>query len=329
MGLAVPILTQSKIDQLAQSENESAQIDFKSEFDTDSKKDWCEILKDIVAMANTRGGIIIVGVADDGQPSGSDLSKLSRIDPAKVTDKIASYTDVQFGDIRVVTVDRSGQRFPAIVVGRAATPLIFSSPGTYAVPGDKVKQTSAFTPGIVYVRHGAKSEPGTYDDLRQFIERRVELRIKQVAKRWRKGIRKVVTAPAGHEVQVVPPHMKLVPEADANEVRLVNDDKAPAARFLNPDATHPYRQKELIPEIAKRLGGKFKPSRHDIQCVRKVYETDNSPTFTYASKFGSRQYSAAFADWIVDQYKADPDFFTKACAENSRRLAANRVNKPR
>src|SRR4051812_10701539 len=89
--LAVPILTQSKIDQLAQSENESAQIDFKSEFDTDSKKDWCEILKDIVAMANTRGGIIVVGVADDGQPSGADLLKRPRIDPAKVTDKIASY----------------------------------------------------------------------------------------------------------------------------------------------------------------------------------------------------------------------------------------------
>lgn len=307
------VLKKAKIDQLAESEKETARLDFKAEFDPDVKKDWCEILKDIVAMVNTRGGLIVFGIGDDGQPSGADLTKLSKLDPAKVTDKIASYTDVQFGDIQVVTVQRGGLPYPAIVVGRSKTPIIFSNPGNYPIPGDKSRQGSAFGIGVVFVRHGAKSEPATTDDLRQFIERRID----EVGKAWRRGIRKVVKAPVDHEVHVVPPNMKLVHDNDARAVRLVNDAKAPVARFRNPDETHPFRQKELMPEIARRIGKKPYPSTHDIQCVRRVHKTDDDPNFTYTAKYGSRQYSVAFADWIVEQFKADPDFFLEKLALRS------------
>ena len=55
---------------------ESASLDFKSSFDPESKQDWCELIKDIVAMSNSGGGSIVVGVDDDGNLSNSDIAPL-------------------------------------------------------------------------------------------------------------------------------------------------------------------------------------------------------------------------------------------------------------
>ncbi len=313
------------LSQLTAAQKETGQIDFKSTFDPTSKQDWCEIVKDLVAMANTRGGVIVVGVNDDGTPSDADLSATFRLDPGQLTDKVASYTGVQFSAFEIKEIERQERRVAVIFIGRADVPIVFSKPGTYPVVGEKSLQKTAFSQGTVYVRHGAKSEPATTDDLRRFIERR----IKQVSRSWRKNIRRIVTAPVGHEVKVVPPNMRIAPQDRAIDVRLVNDADAPASRFVNPDQTHPFRQKELIPEIRRRLLGKAKPTAHDIQCVRRVYQTDENPNFTYSPKFASRQYSPAFADWLAQEFLSNPDFFKDACDKARQQALAQRGTKPR
>jgi len=53
---------------------ESKHTDFKGRFDTSKAEDWCEIVKDIVAMANSGGGSIVAGIDDDGTPSAGTLS---------------------------------------------------------------------------------------------------------------------------------------------------------------------------------------------------------------------------------------------------------------
>ena len=286
---------------------------------------WCEIVKDIVAMANSRGGLIVFGVSDNGKPSNVDVSNVWKIDPARLTDKMASYSGVQFAGFRLLPYEHAGATYPAIEVEPAESLIVFNKPGTYPLPDDKNKQKTAFSQGTIYVRHGAKSEPANSDDIRQFIDRRIE----EVADHWKQGIAQVVEAPLDHEIRVVPPGMQLVNDKDAKAVRLVDDEEAPAARFVRPDETHPYRQKELIPEVAKRLGGAKGPTGHEIQCARRVHGTDDNPTFTYAGKYASRQYSGAFADWLAERYKADPEFFKSAC-EQARNLPRNRaVNKPR
>ena len=50
------------ISKALNAKRESKYIEFKSEFNPDSPQDWCEIIKDIVALANTGGGVIIFGV---------------------------------------------------------------------------------------------------------------------------------------------------------------------------------------------------------------------------------------------------------------------------
>jgi hypothetical protein len=310
---------------LTSARGETTNVDFKSVFDPTSKQDWCEIVKDLVAIANTRGGVVVVGVNDDGTPSKADVSATLALDPAQLTDKIYSYTGVQFCAFNIKEIDHHGYRTAAILIGRSDVPIVFSKPGTYAVAGGKIFQKTAFSQGTVYVRHGAKSEPATTEDLRRFIEYRIE----RVSRAWRKNIRRIVTAPAGHEVIVGPPVSRIVGDDAATNVRLVDDPTAPASRFVNPDQTHPYRQKELLSELRRRLSGKVKPTAHGVQCARRVHNTDANPNFTYAPKFASRQYSSAFADWLVKQILDDTDFFKKACDEIRRLSRAQRNKKPR
>ena len=46
------------IEKAKAAKRESKYIEFKVSFDIDSTQDWCEIIKDIVAIANSGGGII-------------------------------------------------------------------------------------------------------------------------------------------------------------------------------------------------------------------------------------------------------------------------------
>src|SRR6516165_3194182 len=80
---------------------ESDAVDFKVSFDPQSKQDWCELIKDIVAMTNSGGGTIIVGVADDGTSSGADVAPLLAVDSADVTNKIHGYTGQHFASFEI------------------------------------------------------------------------------------------------------------------------------------------------------------------------------------------------------------------------------------
>ncbi len=42
-------------------------IEFKSRFDVDSKQDWCEVIKDIIAISNSGGGIMYLVLMIQGE----------------------------------------------------------------------------------------------------------------------------------------------------------------------------------------------------------------------------------------------------------------------
>lgn len=139
------------------AKRESKYLDFKNKFDPSQAEDWCEVIKDIVAMANSGGGMVIIGVNNDGSPSNEDISAILRIDHAHITDKVARYTGEQFDDFSIQETDRKGRKIAVLQINPVAIPMVFIQPGTYDV-GDG-KQKTAFSKGSVYFRHGAKSEP--------------------------------------------------------------------------------------------------------------------------------------------------------------------------
>jgi len=307
------IIKEKIIEKAKNAKRESKYMEFKDRFDVRSHHDWCEIIKDIVAIANSGGGCILFGVNDDGSPSGHDISSVLKLDQAIITDKIAKYTDQQFSDFEIEEMEKNGHKIAILIIYPVPIPIIFTKPGTYSI--DSRKQKTAFGKGTIYFRHGAKSEPGNYYDLSKAIERRLE----EVKKSWFSNIKKVVTAPMGHTVQVLPPDVKISTSPDATPIRITNDEEAPAYRLETPDKTHPYRQKEVIEIVNEKLKGKKKINQYDILCVRRVHSINESkPNFYYKPKYGLPQYSETFVNWLVKSYKKDPLFFDKAREEYRR-----------
>jgi len=289
---------------LRHAKRESKYIDFKETIDFSIAKEWCELVKDIVSMANSGGGCILVGYKNNGDPSDFNVMHVVEMDNAQITDQITKYTGISYPDFAVNTIQKNGKSGAAIIVKPVSIPLVFIKPGTYQKPDGK--QDRVFSQGQVYFRHGSKSEPGNTNDLRDFVERLIE----HTRKSWLGGIRKIVDAPQGYKVHLLPPNVIESDSPQATPIRIVNDPSAPAYHKINPDATHPYRQKEVVTEFNKRIIG-TKINSYDIRCIRKQYKVDENQMYFYKSKFATPQYSLSFVDWMVEEYKKDKEIFIK------------------
>lgn len=231
-------------DSLLLATQETKQVDFKESFDVNSKGDWCELIKDFAAMANSGGGVVVIGLNNSGECSGFDVKEILQTDPADITNKVFSYTGQHFSGFRLLSIERNGNILAGICIQAVSIPLVFTKPGSYQ-EGDR--QKTAFSGNSVYFRHGAKSEPCTSDDLRQFLEREIE----RVKTSWLDGIRKVVEAPEGSKVLVVPQDSTTFP---LSSVKVVDDPTAPAVRLKEEEIleNYPLSFKELMVELRTR-----------------------------------------------------------------------------
>ena len=286
---------------------ESKYVDFKSSLDFAEPHAWCEIIKDMIAMANSGGGVLVIGLDNKGSPSGFDPTPVLELDEAVVIDQIEKYTGEHFDDFRISEENKSDNRLAVILVEPVSIPIVFTKPGTYAV-SDK-KQKTAFSAGTIYFRHGAKSEPGDTNDIRRVVERQLEC----IRQSWLKGVRKVIKAPEGSQVYTFPADVDVRESAssDARAIRIVDDPDAPAYRKLDYDLTHPFRQKETIAEINRGLPGKRKINSFDIQCINRVHEVWDKENFCHCPRYSSPQYSREYVSWVIGQYQQDNDFFQK------------------
>lgn len=203
--------------------------------------------------------------------------------------------------------------------------------------------------GSVYFRHGAKSEPGTTDDLRWAIERQLE----KIKGFWLDGIGKVVAAPVGSEIQIVQQAIALRDSADATSVqltadagaprvsinnvafrdapdataiRLTNDENAPTLSVMQADRLYLFRQKELLKQLAERTVGQPTITARDLQCVRRVHKIDDDPMFSYEAQHSPRKYTEAFVDWLLNRHSDNPQFFQEAReAERSVSAATTKI----
>lgn len=185
---------QKLIELVQTARKESRQLDFKERFDPASASEWSNIIKDILAMANSGGGILAFGVADDGSLASFDKNIVLGIDPAIVTDKIHACTGEHFSDFKIVEVMRDRASLAAILISEAETPIVFTRNGADALT--KGKQKPIFLRGSLYVRHGAKSEPADTADIKKAIDRALS----RTRKSWFEGVRKIANIGASDEV---------------------------------------------------------------------------------------------------------------------------------
>jgi predicted HTH transcriptional regulator len=137
------------IDRVLRAKRESKHIEFKQCFDITAAADWCEVIKDIAAIANSGGGAIVFGADSKGLPVGVNVSAIAGLDSAHLTDKLHSYTGCHFAAFELAVV-KKGKRSVAILrLGAASVPLIFTKPGTYAIDEKKQKTHSALVLFII------------------------------------------------------------------------------------------------------------------------------------------------------------------------------------
>jgi hypothetical protein len=184
-------------------------------------------------------------------------------------------------------------------------PLVFEKPGTYAV--DKNRQETAFSRGTVYFRHGAKSEAGTTDDLRRFIEKRVREMQQQLVK----GMRRVSEAPRGSELLVAPRGSVVTDHGNALAVRITSDKDARDAIQIDKNILFPYRRRELAERPKKELDKGLSLNTYDLQAINHVFDIAEDEYLWWKPQFSSRQYGEAFVTWIVDKIAKNKDFLAK------------------
>ncbi len=140
-------------------------MEFKQSFDPTQPGEWCELVKDLAAIANSGGGIIVFGLDSRGVPTGESIDGVTSIDPADIANKVSRYTGQVDFEFEVRELMKHSVKLAAFVIPSVAVPILFEKPGTYDIGGGK--QRTAFGVGTVYFRHGAKSEPGTSEDVRR------------------------------------------------------------------------------------------------------------------------------------------------------------------
>jgi len=110
---------------------ETKTIEFKQTIDTNSNADWCEIIKDIAAFANSDGGIVLFGVSNDGKKARFNSKDILNYDPADITNKIFKHTGVQFDNFELIEIKRSLHSIAALLINTTYPPLVFNNNGTY------------------------------------------------------------------------------------------------------------------------------------------------------------------------------------------------------
>ena len=299
---------------------ETKSLDFKREFDVGSNEAWCELIKDIVAFANSGGGVVVFGAENDGAASNIDCSQVLGSDIADITNKIFKYTGHQFAEVEVVQVERAGTgtKLPAMVIAPSDVPMIFVKPGTYDI-GDG-KQKTAFGQGTLYFRHGGKSEPGNRADLARWRDQELARHRRSLLR----GMRKVVEAPPDHSVVVVPANA-ISSAAEAHvSARITTDPSATKVTVHNTDEIWPHRQKEFLELMNQRMPKGVRLSGYDLQCVNKKIDVLIShPDFAHKPhKKASPQYSDGYAEWLINRVAADPHF-VEACRDAYRVKSAS------
>lgn len=294
---------------------ESKRLDFKRGASILSAELWCEVVKDIVAFANSGGGGILFGVDDDGTNSGVPVDNFLSLDVGTICDKVERYTNFHSIEVDIIEIIRQAKQCALLLIGGVEVPIVFTSPGTYLIdnPTGKQQQKTAFARGTIYFRHGAKSAPGTHADMVAWRDSEVE----RVKNGWMGNMRSVVEAPIGHVVTMTAPASSYSKDQDPMPANITSDPSAIKVIPGNMEKLFPHKGIVLIAEVNRRTKGQPKMGPYDLQCINAKIDT-----FVAHRDFGlkphpqsSPQYSDKYVEWIVEQVRSDGHFFYTARAE--------------
>lgn len=172
-------LSKEKLVSLIKIGGEDDRLDYKARYQIKGSrrtKDKVELVRDIVAMANTFGGYIILGVHEkkDGKkyaPEGLSDKECEELDISAICQQVESYveerTNIQFRLHEIPEYENN--KFGIIFVPpNPHSPLVFSKDGQYR--DERTNENKlAFREGDIMVRKRASSERADQSDIRRLI----------------------------------------------------------------------------------------------------------------------------------------------------------------
>lgn len=148
---------------LLQQKCETESLDYKESIDLSDRRAIVELARDVLALANTRGGHIVIGV-EDGEFSlvglGHDLVEQFR-DSNRVYDILSKYTanhvSLTTAVHEIPSEDGCLLHIAVLFVPRSKGQIPAAADGSYPDPTDSRRQLHSFRCGDVIVRKGASS----------------------------------------------------------------------------------------------------------------------------------------------------------------------------
>jgi hypothetical protein len=199
---------------------EGEQFERKSELDPAIPREMLGLIVDIVAMANTQGGRVLIGTKGNPIPE----SRVRLFYSARLDDKVNSLVEPRIGGITASPVESD---FILVQVDKSRnSPHVFKKDGTYEA--ELRKQTVLFRSADIFVRHSSKTERANRSDLdRMFNERQRELLEK---------VRMVFEAPPGANIRI--------DDDSALAVRIdpASPDAKPVYDLLTPEPFRDFEQ---------------------------------------------------------------------------------------
>lgn len=166
-------LSEGKLRMLLDLKEERSELDYKEAFDNSSTRDKVELAKDVLAMANTNGGYLVLGVRDDGTPVGLSRDQYEQLGGSNLANKVNAYCrprqasltlrkhDTEVGAVKMLLA-------LVFVRKKEGLPIFMARDGTYPHPTRKT-QECAFRKDDVYVRHDDQSVPMVPEDMERFV----------------------------------------------------------------------------------------------------------------------------------------------------------------
>lgn len=234
----------------ARSTLECVHFELKRGFSPDARG-WAELSRDIVALANSKGGVILLGVEDDGSRLGLETSLLQVLDPARVIDQLRRKAPSAAVSTAYREVTYYRKVYGALVIQPLDVPLVFDTEWGYNTTSGEHR--IVIKPGLLYVRTPGKSAPARQADVRELWQQSVDLATERVLAR----IERVASLPLDSELIITDSsnpdsgHL-LLGQGKGQSVRIVSDPATPAIPLREVLATDaPYAS--VASEVASQV----------------------------------------------------------------------------
>ncbi len=186
-----PELTTEKIAELFIRSTESAKLDYKSAYDPSDTTHKVRLAKHVLAMANTAGGYVVIGVLDDGRRCGLEKTAVDRIDEATVRSQIAGYTSARIPLFVARPIEYEGLSFAIVTVLPVSGTIVVAAADGNSPDGN------LFRKGDVLVRHGSSSERWNQADAEFMLRRIVSCRKEEWVREFGSDLSRVFRVAGG------------------------------------------------------------------------------------------------------------------------------------